>query len=264
MNLCLKDFQIKLIAIYLVVIVGGLIIPCYGQVNLGESQVSIDSIFQRMEKSFLSIEDYTVMVKISVKMPGFRMPKKKVKLYFKQPDKLNVKSKGFAVVPKSGLATSSGNLLKDLNNPHVTGIDSLEGNLLWVVEGSLGAGSGDQKTWTFMKDESASWRMLMRLWIDLEKGVIPRVETYIDTMKIMTVQSTYRKFGEGFFLPEVTDIQFHIEGDFVESFHREGRGPFGEHEETDDFELGKDLIGSIRMEFNKYEINQGLKDKIFE
>ncbi|MCH7733080.1 MAG: hypothetical protein IIB44_11345 [Candidatus Marinimicrobia bacterium] len=262
MNLCLKDFQIKLIAIYLVVIVGGLIIPCYGQVNLGESQVTIDSIFKRMEEVFLTIEDYTVKVKITVKMPGFRMPKKKVKLYFKQPDKLKVKAKGFAIVPKSGLATSSENLLKGLNNPHITGLDTLEGNLLWVVEGSLGAGSGDHKTWTFMKDESK--RMLMRLWIDLEKGVIPRVETYIDTMKIMTVQSTYGKFGEGFFLPEVTDIQFHIEGDFVEALHRERRGPFGEHEETGDFELGKDFIGSIRMEFNNYKINQGLKDKIFE
>ncbi|MCH8012633.1 MAG: hypothetical protein IIA61_11905 [Candidatus Marinimicrobia bacterium] len=262
MNLCLKDFQIKLIAIYLVVIMGGLIIPCYGQVNMGEFRVTIDSIFQRLEESFLSIKDYTVKVKITVKMPGFRMPKKKVKLYFKQPDKLKVKTRGFAIIPKSGLATSSGNLLKGLNNPHITGLDTLEGNLLWVVEGSLGASSGDHKTWTFMKDESK--RMLMRLWIDLEKGVVPRVETYIDTMKIMTVKSTYGKFGEEFFLPEVTDIQFHIKGDFVEALHREGRGPFGEHEEPGDFELGKDFVGSIRMEFNNYKINQGLKDKIFE
>lgn len=262
MNLGLKYCQIKLIAIYLIVIVGGLIIPCYGQDNMGEFRVTIDSIFQRMEESFLTIEDYTVKVKITVKMPGFRMPKKKVTLYFKQPDKLKVKTRGFAVIPKSGLATSSGNLLKGLNNPHITGLDTLEGNLLWVVEGSLEAGSGDHKTWTFMKDESK--RMLMRLWIDLEKGVIPRVETYIDTMKIMTVKSTYGRFGEGFFLPEVTDIKFHIEGDFVEALHKERRGPFGGHEERGDFELGKDFIGSIRMEFNKYKINQGLKDKIFE
>lgn len=264
MNIQQKDFRLILAEIYLTVLVTGLIIPCNGQVNFGESQVTIDSIFKRMEEVFLTVEDYTVKVKISMEMPGFRMPKKKVKLFFKQPDKLKVKARGFAIIPKSGLATSSENLLKGLNNPYITGLDTLEGNLLWVVEGSLETDSTDQHAWTFMGDESASWRMLMRLWIDLEKGVIPRVETYIDTMKIMTVQSTYGKFGEGFFLPEVTDIQFHIEGDFVEALHREERSPFGEHEETDDFELGKDFMGSIRMEFNKYKINQGLKDKIFE
>jgi len=61
-----------------------------------------DSLIQQFQR----VQDYTVSVKISVKMPRFRMPKKKIKLTFKQPNKVKVEARGFAVVPKTGLALS--------------------------------------------------------------------------------------------------------------------------------------------------------------
>ena len=44
-------------------------------------------------------------MRIDLKIPAFRMPKKKYKAYFKQPNKFKIKTKGFGVLPKTGIFT---------------------------------------------------------------------------------------------------------------------------------------------------------------
>ena len=53
------------------------------------------SIIVKTEKKFRSIEDYQVKMFIAIDIPAFRMPKKKYTVFFKQPDKVKIKSRGF-------------------------------------------------------------------------------------------------------------------------------------------------------------------------
>ena len=50
-------------------------------------------IIEKTESQYRSINDYQVKMTISMKIPAFRMPKKKYTVFFKQPDKIEIKSK---------------------------------------------------------------------------------------------------------------------------------------------------------------------------
>ena len=43
-------------------------------------------IIEKTESQYRSIKDYQVKMTISMKIPAFRMPKKKYTVFFKQPD----------------------------------------------------------------------------------------------------------------------------------------------------------------------------------
>ncbi|MBT7973031.1 MAG: hypothetical protein HN687_02630, partial [Candidatus Marinimicrobia bacterium] len=52
---------------------------------------SIEQIRDNIISQFDRINDYQVDIKISVKMTGFRMPNKKIHMYYKKPGKIKVK-----------------------------------------------------------------------------------------------------------------------------------------------------------------------------
>ena len=81
---------------------------------------SIEQIRDNVILKFSQIEDYQVDVKISIKMTGFRMPKKKIRMYYKRPDKIKVKTRGFAILPKTGVNGNPNQFLGMLK--HVTEI----------------------------------------------------------------------------------------------------------------------------------------------
>jgi len=60
-------------------------------------------IQKKIIKEFSKIDDYKVDINVKINMTGFRMPKKKIKMFFKKPNKLNIKTKGFAIIPKNGI-----------------------------------------------------------------------------------------------------------------------------------------------------------------
>ena len=64
---------------------------------------SLDAIQGNVIAQFDQIKDYRVNIKISVKMTGFRMPRKKIQMYYKKPNKIKIEADGFAILPKTGV-----------------------------------------------------------------------------------------------------------------------------------------------------------------
>ena len=52
---------------------------------------------------------------VSLNVPGFRMPKKKYKVFY-NPNKIKINTKGFGVLPKTGLFTSPADNFDNLKN----------------------------------------------------------------------------------------------------------------------------------------------------
>ena len=73
-------------------------------------------IIKKTDDQFREINNYQVDMVISIAIPAFRMPKKKYKVYFKQPDKIKVKSRGFGLLPKTGMFTSPIENFSNLSN----------------------------------------------------------------------------------------------------------------------------------------------------
>ena len=77
----------------------------------------VDYYIQKTNRQFNQIEDYQVDMLIQLDVPAFRMPKKKYKVFYKNPNKIKVKAKGFGMLPKTGIFTSpSDNFDNDLTH----------------------------------------------------------------------------------------------------------------------------------------------------
>ena len=84
-----------------------------------EHSDEIENIIRKTQKQFEKASDYQVTMKIDLKVPGFRMPRKKYKVYFKQPSKLKIKSRGFGMLPKTGIFTSPIDNFDNLKNMRI-------------------------------------------------------------------------------------------------------------------------------------------------
>ena len=72
----------------------------------GDSSNYIKKLILNTEQQYQKVSDFQVEIEINLNVPGFRMPKKKFKVFFKQPNKVKINTKGFGVLPKTGLFTS--------------------------------------------------------------------------------------------------------------------------------------------------------------
>lgn len=220
-----------------------------------------DSLISR----FSRIEDYSVNIKISVKMTGLRMPRKKIKLYYKAPDKLKVKSRGFAIVPKTGLGGSPDKFLNMLDSISVTGDAMLNNRNQWLLTGTVIPDSMD-----IPFDDGDFPEIVMNLWVDAESWVITKAETIVDSQKVFQLVSDYAEV-DGIFLPSKTTLSLGFKGLKNWSMHEPFGGPMSGRKDfkkvakeagidTDE----KEFAGTVVMEFSKYKVNQGLDDDLFK
>ena len=89
----------------------------------------VNRVIDKTQKQFEKASDYQVTMKIELKVPGFRMPKKKYKVFFKQPNKLKIKSRGFGMLPKTGIFTSPKDNFDNLKNMRFISTDNNNGQV---------------------------------------------------------------------------------------------------------------------------------------
>ena len=89
----------------------------------------VNRVVDKTQKQFEKASDYQVTMKIELKVPGFRMPKKKYKVFFKQPNKLKIKSRGFGMLPKTGIFTSPKDNFDNLKNMRLISTNNNNGQV---------------------------------------------------------------------------------------------------------------------------------------
>ena len=71
-----------------------------------ESKSAVQRLISNTQDQFEKARDYQVTMTIELKVPGFRMPRKRYKVFFKQPNKFKADTKGFGILPNTALFTS--------------------------------------------------------------------------------------------------------------------------------------------------------------
>lgn len=220
-----------------------------------------DSLITRFKR----IEDYSVKIKVSVKMTGLRMPLKKIKLYYKSPNKIKVETKGFAVVPKTGLGGSPNKYLRMLQSIQVNGNETFNGRNHWHLWGTVIPDSLDLPI-----DNDHIPEIKMHLWVDGDSWVISRVETLVDSQKVFQLISEYTAIN-GIYLPSKTTFSMGFKGMEKWSMRDPFGGPGADRHDYEKIteEAGVDpkkneFAGTVTMIFSKYKVNQGIDDSIFE
>lgn len=247
----------------IVLMILGTFLAAQPEITPPATSLTVAALSDSLIGQFQRVQDYTVNVKISVKMPRFRMPKKKIKLTFKQPNKVKVEARGFAVVPKTGLALSPKEMLDNFTETTVEGTVLIDGRQYWVVTGRVHPDSLPFHFPTKTERETIP-SLTMTLWVDATRWVIPWAETRVDTMTVLSVKSTYTEVERGIWLPEETELRFTLSGDYLKRIgdRQPMGGPFQE-ESGEPLPEGKDYEGIVRLKYSRYRVNQGVSDDVF-
>ena len=230
---------------------------------------SIEHIRDKIIAQFDRIEDYQVDVKISIKMTGFRMPKKKIRMYYKRPDKVKVETKGFAILPKTGVEGNPNEFLDMLK--HVTEIKRTihDNKPFYKIHGKV---ERDSLKIPLKLKKNAIPEITMDVFVDAKKWVITEVSVYLDSESIFTFHTDYMEI-KGIHVPEKSVFKIGVKGISRWSAGNpvDLGGPGSERKDFETiaknagFDPAKDeFVGEMVMTFSKYKVNEGLKDKIFK
>ena len=221
-------------------------------------------IKNKIIKQFSKIDDYKVDIKIKINMTGFRMPKKKIKMFFKKPNKLNIKTKGFAIIPKNGINNNPNDLFEMFNYDNINVNRTIRSNKqFYFISGSVNPDSLDLPITKYQPAES---NFSMSLLIDAKEWIITEVEFFLESEKLLSMKTNYININN-IIVPEETkliigikeisrikdnfnnEIVFNSDNDLVKAS--------GLNFRNDEFK------GEITMNFSNYVINQGIDDKVF-
>ena len=189
------------------------------------------------------------------------MPKKKYTVFFKQPDKIKIKSKGFGLLPRTGMFTSPSenfdNLTDIVINKDSLGLDSssvmLRGNL--IVDSLAIKMPNDYAKVTF--------KPTVDVTIDTSQWVITGVVTKIDTIKIMQINNEYGFVDGEHFLPVRSTVEYFVKDARISKWLKKDIGSFiGSQQKMD---IQDDMVkGKITVLYSKYRVNKGIDESVFK
>ncbi len=219
-----------------------------------------EAVLDSLEQNYSRIGDYYVRIDLSIKTPMLRMPKKRVDFWFKQPNLTKVETRGFAAIPKSGIISSPVDLFDNLSNITVSGAEFYNGKQVWILQGELNPDSLLFKNMSKVENYPS---LKMRLLVDRSNWTLIKSETWMDTSKIVEIQSEYIAIRDGIFLPKETVIKFEYSGDIATGVEETigARHQFGVSKNDTQ---GKGMSGIITLIFSDYKVNSGLKDIFFK
>ena len=218
----------------------------------------VNRVVDKTQKQFEKASDYQVTMKIELKVPGFRMPKKKYKVFFKQPNKLKIKSRGFGMLPKTGIFTSPKDNFDNLKNMRLIPTNNNNGQV--YIKGEVIVDSLKLK----MPNEYAKlgFRPTVTVKIDTNNWVINNIITELDTLKLVEITNTYKKVDNNYVMPSASTVQYFIKDAKLSGWLKKditsivGQNPL---------EQKSDMVeGKISIVYEDYIINRGIKDKVFD
>tara|TARA_B110000438_G_scaffold285850_1_gene316415 strand:+ start:72 stop:833 length:762 start_codon:yes stop_codon:yes gene_type:complete len=230
--------------------------------------LSIEKISDNVISQFDKIEDYQVDLKISVKMTGFRMPNKKIRLYYKRPDKMKMETRGFAILPKTGVDGNPNEFLDMLKQ--VTSIKrTIHNNRpFFRIKGKVNQDSLKIPI-TVKKNEIPN--ITMEVLVDAKEWVITEVGVFLDLENVFSFNTNYIEVNE-VMVPERSVFNIGIKG--ISRWSTQNPFDFGgPGSDRQDFEriaknagydpLKDEFVGEMILTFSNYTVNKGIDDALF-
>jgi hypothetical protein len=222
------------------------------------SSSQINRIIKKTNKQYMLVNDFETTMNVSLNVPGFRMPKKSYKVYYKIPNKIKINTKGFGILPKTGLFTSPSDNFDNLKNLSLdTNKSSVNCILIsgTVISDSLKAQfPNEYAKLTFVP--------IVDVVVDTTKWIIKSVTTRIDTVKLFEINNNFQKFENKYYMPVKSQIKYYIKDAKLANWLNNDLGGIMKMGNNPDTE--SDVVqGTIKITYDKYKINRGIPDKIF-
>ena len=219
-------------------------------------------VINKTNEKFNAVNDYQVDMIVRVAVPAFRMPKKKYKVYFKKPNKVKVKAKGFGILPKTGLFTSPNDNFDNLKNIKLSDYKDVSNIHDIVIQGDLIVDSLKLE----MPNEYSkiTFNPIVEVKIDTLHWVIKDITTRLDTLKLFHISNNYEYYDNEFYMPNESIVKYFIKDKKLFNWLNKDSGNI--------IGQGKSLVeknnsiveGKITVNYKNYIINKGIKDDIFD
>ena len=231
--------------------------------SIKSQNTDLDIVKSNILTQFSKIEDYQVDINIKINMTGFRMPKKKIKMFFKKPDKLSIKTNGFAIIPKTGINNNPNELFKMFNYINEVNRTIRDNKQFYFISGIVNQDSIDMPIKNFKSEES---NVKMSLLIDAKEWIITEVDIFLDKEKTFSIRTDYININNIMVpektkliigIKEISRIKNNFNDDLLFNSDNDLAKASGFNLKNDEFK------GEISMKFSNYIINQGIDDQIF-
>jgi outer membrane lipoprotein-sorting protein len=199
------------------------------------------AVLDRVAAQYAGVRDYAVTLNVTTNIERMSVPPMNAAMYFKTPDKVHFEAKGFAVLPREGLAfnpaTLSERFLVDAVSP-----DTLSGKR--VVRLTMRPRS----------DQARTRRVL--LYVDPQRWTPEKFTTAGIDGRTMSASFTHTRV-DGFWLPSNLFVEFSASADTaaVPQWEQSVPGSSGRMPLRG---------GTIEVKYSDYRVNTGLDDAIFE
>jgi len=185
-----------------------------------------------------------VDVQVKVDVEFIKVPDTKAKIYFKQPDKINFESDGFAMLPKEGINFSPLSFLKKDYTALYQNEDIIDGHSVFIIKVIPSSEKGDV--------------VLTTLWIDQAHYLIRKVESTTKTNGTFTIDLKYDNGLQDYYLPSSMVFGFNIDKmNLPKAFT-------GQADMESQKNIGKTTSGKVYITYYNYKVNKGISDKKFE
>jgi len=203
-----------------------------------------NKIIKNVRDKFETVRDYEVDVDIKIDISFIKVPDKKAKLFFKQPDKILLYiTKGFAMLPKQGWNFSPAYLFKEDFSAIYVKQETVDNVKLDVIK--------------IMPTSDSSEVILSTLHIDPVRNVIRKIET--TGKKSGTIQVELKYDSKSEVLPSEARFSFNL-----------GNAPAPENLPNDNQKIRSDrhklngpISGKATLTYSNYQINKGIEDSFF-
>ena len=231
----------------------------FSNILLSNNSLLINRAIIKTDQQYKSVKDYEVSITVSMKVPAFRMPKKKYKVFFKQPDYIKVKSKGFGILPKTGIFTSPNDNFDNLSDISIKKMIDKDYPNDIVLSGLVIIDS--LKIEMPNEYSKLTFKPIVDVRIDTSKWVIKSIITRIDTLKLFEIYNYYDTVDKGFFMPIESEVKYFLKDKKISNWLKKDINSIvGQETKSDENKL---IEGSIKVKYENYKINQGLSNSIF-
>jgi len=202
-----------------------------------------NAILEEVKSNYNKVHDYQAQVKIKLDMDFLKVPMSEAVLYFKQPDKMRIKSDGFAMLPRKGFNFFPGALLR--------------GNYTAIFEQDKTFDKSECYVIKIIPSGEMQDVVLTTLWIDKAGLMIRRVESVTKASGVFSIDLYYDKsFVKQYPLPASIKFEFDIS---------KGNNQFGLKDDGNSAPEKKKKFsnGTAYVYFSDYKVNAGVDDTIF-
>ena len=228
---------------------------------LHSSDILLDEIILKTNEEFEKVSDFQAKMTVSLDVPGLRMPKKEYRAYYKRPNKFKATTKGFGVLPNTGLFTSPKDNFDNLKDMNINQDQTKTRNNQIMISGTLITDSLKAK----FPNEYAklSFNPIVDVVVDTTKWLITSVTSRIDTLKLFQINNDYELYESKYYLPSISKVEYFIKDMKLANWLKDDiPSMIGADQQI---AKGQDIVkGMITVKYSDYLINKNLPDYIFK